>query len=142
LIQGARGIQGPDGLCYKLAVVPARGRYVSLACVEMPEVKVADVLVCTLPVGCSSQTLELDVDFVTACVPGSLQVVGCVPERPVACTADVQQSRLTLRRDAADLTLPLDVTLKIMGTRFDRDGQRFKRYTQAQALRNYIAISF
>ncbi|MGE0609841.1 MAG: hypothetical protein AB7O62_22310 [Pirellulales bacterium] len=132
--QGPQGIQGPvgpTGPADKTIIMPWRGEYVGLFCVEAPQVRFEDVL--KVRINGVETIHELDSTFLDVCERDSVEVVGVSTPIPTTVGVEVMSARLRITV-AGDL--PEYVVLKLSGIRVGRSGARFPRFTESQMHRN------
>ncbi len=129
--RGFPGPTGPTGPPDKTAIVPARGQFVALFCVESPEVRFEDVV--RIPIEDADSTHVVDRIFSDVCEPGSLQVVGVAAPTPCLIGAEAIDNLLRIRIDG---DLPPYVTVKLSGVRAGRSDVRFPERTAEQMDRN------
>ena len=96
----------------------------------------ADILTVTLGPDCCRSESQIDLRFLDVCVPGSLRVIGVVPNLPIDCGAEIDHDRVVIRRPVEQSEEPLLVTIKIMGVRRDRENVRFPVCTYEQMVKN------
>ena len=130
-LQGMPGPTGPTGPADKTAIVPARGQYVALFCVESPEVRFEDVV--RIPIEKADSTHVVDRVFTDVCEPGSLQVAGVAAPTPCVIGAEATDNLLRIRITG---DLPPYVTVKLSGVRAGRGDVRFPQCTEEQMERN------
>lgn len=128
---GPMGPTGATGPPDKTAIVPVRGQFVALFCVESPEVRFEDVV--RVPIKQSDSTHVVDRTYVDVCEPGSLQVVGVSSPLPCQVGADVTDNLLRIRINGP---LPPYVTVQLSGIRAGREQVRFPLRTEEQRQRN------
>lgn len=115
------------------AIVPASWSptgYTALFIAEAPEVRFDDVMVAV--VLRINNDLPIDPKFLEVCEPGSVQVCGCVPDRPVLVGAVVEGASVRLRFAEEDATESVQVVLRLTGIRKGFYGHRFPDRTQTQ----------
>ena len=112
--------------------------YVGLYCAEMPDVRFEDIV--RVPLGLHGvATAPIDPVFVAVCEPGSIEAVSAVPSSPAVVGARVEGSEVVVERAPSPITNLLSsmtVTVRLSGIRRGFAGERFKRFTQQQALAN------
>ena len=111
--------------------------YVGLYCAEMPDVRFEDIV--RVPLGVHGvATAPIDPVFAAVCEPGSIEAVSAVPSSPAVVGARVEGNEVVVEQapPAAPLRPPLYVTVRLSGIRRGFAGERFKRFTQQQALVN------
>jgi uncharacterized membrane protein YgcG len=114
----------------KNCIVPLGDRHVALACVESPGTWFVDYLEWPVVVCGRVTRVELDPDFVAVCEPGSLRVVGAVPDRAAPVGARIE-GRGTLVVETGWLVRAREVEVTIAGKR-KGSLERFAVRTRAQ----------
>jgi hypothetical protein len=102
----------------------------------MPEARFSDIMVIENPARLRVLEIEVDATFMGVVIPGSIVVVGVVPDLPMTCGAAVRNGTLCLRFGCDDGAGPLCTVVTLSGLRKDRSGIRFPHFTQEQARRN------
>jgi hypothetical protein len=148
----------PSGSDKSTAIVPASwtpGGYTALFTLESPEVRFDDVL--TAEVSGAETRLPIDPKYLEVCAPGTVEVCGCVPNRPVLIGAAVEDGAVVIRlfnhKDTKTQRLfsfvpsclcgekknppqPLRVVIRLTGIRKGFADHRFPDRTRRQFLAN------
>jgi len=128
---GPTGATGPTGPPDKTAILPWRGEFVGLFCVESPSVRFEDVVRVVLQ---GPETVHrIDPTFLDCCEPGSVEVVGVVSPLPTLIGAEIVDNLVRVRVSGRP---PDYVVLTLSGIRAGRRDVRFPRYSESQMHRN------
>ncbi len=137
---GDPGPPGPPGP--KLAIVPylnvdtGNQEYVSLNCVEAPDVRFEDTFEVEFLSGQNEKAVVLDHVFVSVCVPRSIVVKSIVPSRLCQFAGSVVADHLMLEVSRTAGPAPLTLTVTVSGIRSGYQGQRFVRRTLEEMTNN------
>ena len=116
------------------AIIPASWAstgYTALFIHEMPEVRFDDVIIATVPQSDASQ-VQIDSRFVEACEPGSLEVCGIAPDKPISVGASVHGDRIWIRCAPPEPGESVRLVLRVTGIRRGFAGKRFPLRTREQ----------
>lgn len=130
-VQGSQGFQGAKAAIVAYLPAGAQGppSYITLACVEMPEVRFEDLM--TVQMTGLVETVRLDPRFFAVCKEGSIDAISAIAEIPAAIGARIEGSELRVETDR----LVARVIVRLSGLRLGSDW-RFLERTAAQAERN------
>jgi hypothetical protein len=105
--------------------------YTALFVEESPEVRFDDVIQTRVS---QRYAVEVPIDgrFIEVCEPGSLCVIGCVPDLPVMVGASVVDNKVVVRFADNRPERLVSLTVKVSGIRKGFAGLRFPDRTQAQ----------
>lgn len=118
-----------DCVTVKTAIVEAQERFLGLMAIESPEVLFIDVMQVELK---HYETFfDPDPVFADVCEPGSLRLLGIVPEQPVSVGGCVHEGQLKLTA-----LCPCRVTVTLAGIRKGAAGVRFPEFTAEQKKSN------
>ena len=120
----------------KYAIVASKtpGEYVSLACVEAPDVRFEDVIKIAVDERGSFEH-ELDPEFVHVCEADSIEAISYVCTEPACAGIKVDGGKLIVTFSHVT-PLPQFITVKVSGIRAGRAGKRFVRFTEEEARNN------
>ena len=120
----------------KYAIVASKtpGDYVSLACVEAPDVRFEDVIKIAVDERGSFEH-ELDPEFVHVCEADSIEAISYVCTEPACAGIKVDGGKLIVTFSYVT-PLPEFITVKVSGIRAGRAGKRFVRFTEEEARNN------
>lgn len=138
---GSNGSDGMDG--DKYAIVPleiplptgevSSAGYAGLMCVEQPETRFEDVM--KLWIHNTADSAKIDPRYLAVCEPGSIQVVGVAPERPVPVGVNIRDGEVVVVTGPHSYT-GFYVTVKLSGIRKGRRGIRFPTFSREEREKN------
>ena len=117
----------------KDAIVPSvHGDYVSMSCVEAPEVRFEEII----SIKCHGRLKiehEIDPEFVFICEPDSIKAISHTTTEPALCGVKIKENKLIITFSG---NIPEEVTVKLSGIRKGFANVRFEKKTEEQAYHN------
>ena len=124
-----------------LPILTAQGQeFVELICVEMPEVRFEDILICKVGGKGSSQEASLnllDERFIQVCEKNSIVPVSAVPSAPALVGVKVTYNTVIIDVQGDYLKdHEIEVVVRVSGIRKGRLNKRFANHTYEEMVKN------
>ena len=117
----------------KTAIVPYKDEFVSLYCVESPEVRFEEIIFIDVKNrDCIIE--EIDPIYYDVCEKNSIKPISYACSEPVACGIQVKDNLIIIKFNKNDAT-PEEITLKLSGIRKGFK-KRFSRKTKEEMIKN------
>lgn len=127
----------PSGSDKSTAIVPASwspGGYTALFTAEMPDVRFDDVMIETIRQ--QDTLIEMDPKFIEVCHRDTIEVISCLPSRPVLLGANVTEEGKIFVQFAEQRGEEIKLAIRVSGTRKGFRGKRFPDRTRQQFVDN------
>lgn len=127
----------PPGSDKSTAIVPAKFSetgYTALFVAEMPDVRFDEVMIETIRQ--TDTLIEIDSRFLDVCQHGTVEVISCLPSRPVLLGASVVEEGKIFIQFAEQRSQEVKLAIRLSGIRRGFKGKRFPNRTREQFVAN------